>query len=135
MIRQAFGEERMEKSKLIETEKARQLKSRFKSIFIILFDMKRTVYKEFFQAVQSINSAYYCDIYSNCVKLCEDFAPNFGDKITDYCITKTHHLTLPLSPGNFFTKNNMTVVPHKPYSPDLAPCDFSLFLAILTQFR
>jgi hypothetical protein len=27
----------------------------------------------------------------------------------------------------FFTKNNMTVVPHPPYSPDLAPCDLSLF--------
>jgi hypothetical protein len=27
----------------------------------------------------------------------------------------------------FLTKNNMTVVSHPPYSPDLAPCDFSLF--------
>jgi hypothetical protein len=27
----------------------------------------------------------------------------------------------------FLTKNNMTVIPHPPYLPDLAPCDFSLF--------
>jgi len=27
----------------------------------------------------------------------------------------------------FLTNNNMTVVPHPPYSPDLAPCDFFLF--------
>jgi hypothetical protein len=27
----------------------------------------------------------------------------------------------------FLTKNNMTVIPHPPYSPDLAPCNFSLF--------
>jgi hypothetical protein len=27
----------------------------------------------------------------------------------------------------FLTKNNTTVIPHPPYSPDLAPCDFSLF--------
>jgi len=26
-----------------------------------------------------------------------------------------------------FGKNNMTVIPHPPYSPDLAPCDFFLF--------
>jgi hypothetical protein len=28
----------------------------------------------------------------------------------------------------FLTKNNMTVVPHTPYLPDLAPCDFSVSL-------
>jgi len=27
----------------------------------------------------------------------------------------------------FDKKNNMTVNPHPPYSPDLAPCDFFLF--------
>jgi hypothetical protein len=25
------------------------------------------------------------------------------------------------------TNNNMVIVPHPPYSPDLAPCDFALF--------
>jgi len=27
----------------------------------------------------------------------------------------------------FLAKNNMTVIPHPPYSPDLAPCEFFLF--------
>jgi hypothetical protein len=45
----------------------------------------------------------------------EDFAPNFGDKITGYCITTKHRLTLPFSPRIFFTKNNMTVVPQPHY--------------------
>jgi transposase len=27
----------------------------------------------------------------------------------------------------FLTNNNMVIVPHPPYSPDLAPCDFALF--------
>jgi len=27
----------------------------------------------------------------------------------------------------FLTKNNMTTVPHTAYSPDLPPCDFSVF--------
>ena len=29
--------------------------------------------------------------------------------------------------SQFLAKNNMTVMPHPPYSPDLAPCDFFLF--------
>ncbi|PNF31047.1 hypothetical protein B7P43_G17721 [Cryptotermes secundus] len=32
-----------------------------------------------------------------------------------------------LSVRQFLTKNGMTPVPHPPYSPDLAPCDFFLF--------
>jgi hypothetical protein len=27
----------------------------------------------------------------------------------------------------FVTNNNMVIVPHPPYLPDLAPCDFALF--------
>jgi hypothetical protein len=27
----------------------------------------------------------------------------------------------------FVTNNNMVMVPHPPYLPDLAPCDFALF--------
>jgi hypothetical protein len=38
------------------------------------------------------------------VKLCEDFAPNLGHKRTGCCITTTHRLTLPFSPGNFLPK-------------------------------
>jgi hypothetical protein len=51
------------------------------------------------------------------MKICEDFAPSFG-----CCIT---------SNTSFFTREfsikEMTVVPNPSYSPDLAPCDFSLF--------
>ena len=42
-----------------------------------------------------------------------------------------HHDKAPahaaLLTRRFLTNNNMTVVPHPPYSPDLAPSDFFLF--------
>jgi hypothetical protein len=50
--------------------------------------------------------------------MCEDFAMNFGDKITGCCVTTVRHPTLPFSPQIFLIKN-MTVVPYPPY--------FSLF--------
>jgi hypothetical protein len=51
------------------------------------------------------------------VKICEDSAPNFRDKIN----WLLHHNTFPFffSPGICFTKNNLAVVPHPTY--------FSLF--------
>jgi hypothetical protein len=64
------------------------------------------------QAKQSILHTTVA-FYGDCVKMYEDFTPNFEDKRAD-CITKVHSLMLP-----FFTRNNMTVVPYPPY--------FSLF--------
>jgi hypothetical protein len=34
---------------------------------------------------------------------------------------------LPLKTTEFVTNNNMVIIPHPPYLPDLAPCDFTLF--------
>jgi hypothetical protein len=63
----------------------------------------------------TVNSAYYCD----CVKFCEDFALNFGDKRTAGCIT-THCLTLPFSPMIFFFQKQH-VVPQPPHLPVFGP--------------
>jgi hypothetical protein len=57
--------------------------------------------------------------HSYCVQMCKDL--NFGDKRTGCCITTTHRITPP------FHQKYLTVVPHTFFSPDLAPCDFSLF--------
>jgi hypothetical protein len=42
-------------------KKARQAKSKVKSMLIIFFDIKGIVYKEFILAAQTVNSAYYRD--------------------------------------------------------------------------
>jgi hypothetical protein len=34
---------------------------------------------------------------------------------------------MSLKTTEFVTNNNMVIVPHLPYSLDLAPCDFALF--------
>jgi hypothetical protein len=52
------------------------------------------------QAKQSIPSTDVT-FYGDGVKMCEDFAPNFGDQRTDCCIMTALHLTLAFSPGNF----------------------------------
>jgi hypothetical protein len=42
-----------------------------------------------------------------------------------------HHDNAPahmsLKTTEFVTNNNMVIIPHPPYSPNLAPCDFALF--------
>ena len=43
--------------------------------------------------------------------------------------TTMHQLIMPwdLEIRKFLAKNNIAVLEHPPYSPDLAPCDFFLF--------
>jgi hypothetical protein len=50
----------------------------------------------------------------HCVKMCEDFAPNFNGKITGCCITTTHRLILPFSKGNFWPKTTWLSSPTHP---------------------
>jgi hypothetical protein len=33
------------------------------------------------------------------------------------------------------TNSNTVIVPHSPYSPDLAPCDFALFLKLKMNLK
>jgi hypothetical protein len=66
--------------------------------------------------------------------MCEDFTSNTDIKRTGCCIRITHHLSSSFSRA-FLTKNNITVVPHPPYTPDLGTCDFSLFLRLKIKLK
>jgi hypothetical protein len=44
------------------------------------------------------------------MKICEDFAPNFGHKRSASCITTTRGLKLLFRQGFFLPKNNITIV-------------------------
>jgi hypothetical protein len=83
-----------------------QVKSKVKIMLIIFFDIKRIVHKELFrpnwQAKQSIPHTTV-PFYGDCMKMCEDFNRNFGDK-TGCCIKKMRRFTLNFSPGNFYQK-------------------------------
>jgi hypothetical protein len=63
----------MEKSKLTETEKGERAEE------------------------QNQNNAHHFPVtfYGDCVKMCEEFAPDFGGKRTGCCVTATLRLTLP----------------------------------------
>jgi 2'-5' RNA ligase len=75
-------------------------------MLIIFSDIRAIVQNLSWQTKQSIPHTTVI-FYGDRLKMCEDFAPNFDDERTGCCITTTHRLTL-----RFFTRNNMTFVPH-----------------------
>jgi hypothetical protein len=60
--------------------------------------------------------------------MCKAFAPNFGDKRTGCCITKTYRLTLPFSPIFSIFDQQHGCRPH-------SPTHFSLFSLLKINLR
>jgi hypothetical protein len=94
-------------------------------MLIIFFDIKGIVNKESVLAGQTVNSAYYCDVLRPLSENLRRLRPELWQQknwLLDHDNTPSH---TSFFTREFLTKNNMTVILH---SPDLAPCDFSLFL-------
>jgi len=93
-------------------------------MLICFFDQKGIVHKEFVPPGQTINAALYIEVLK---RLWE----NVRWKRPDQWRNNTwllHHGNAPahaaLLTRRFLTDNNMSVVPHPPYSPNLAHSDF-----------
>jgi hypothetical protein len=56
-----------------------------------------------------------------------------------YAALLLHHDNAPaytsLKTTEFVTNNNMVIVLHSPYPPDLAPCNFALFLKLKMKLK
>jgi len=107
-------------------KKVRQVRSNIKSMLICFFDQKGIVHKEFVPPGQIVNTAFYIEVLK---RLWE----NMRRKGPDQWRNNTwllHHDNAPAHAAlltRWFLTDKMTVVPHPPYSPDLAPSDFFLF--------
>jgi hypothetical protein len=80
----------MEKSKLMETKKWETCEEQSEEMLIIFFDMELFTKNSSWQAKQSIPHVTLT-FYSECMKVCEDFTLNFGNKRAGCCITTVDH--------------------------------------------
>ena len=96
-------------------------------MLISFFDQKGIVHKEFVPPGQTVNAALYIEVLKR-------LGENVRRKRPDQWRNNTwlhHHdnaqAHAALLTRRFLTDNNMTVVPHPPCSPHLAPSDYLLF--------
>jgi histone-lysine N-methyltransferase SETMAR len=102
-------------------KKSRHVRSSTKSTLIFFFNMKMTVHCEFVPRNTMVNSDCYCDVLRH-------LRENVGRKRPEvWCNHKNVPAPMSLKTTEFVTNNNMVIVPHPPYSLDLAPSDFTLF--------
>jgi len=117
----------VEKPHVTKAKKARQVKCNLKSIIITFFDIKGFVHKEFVPTGQSVNSGFYCEVLRRLRENVRRRRPQLWRKQT----WLLHHNNAPSHTSvlthQFLAKNKITVIPHPPLSPNLAPVTSSYF--------
>jgi transposase len=95
-------------------------------MLICFFDIDGIIHKEFVPQGQTVNAKFYCDVLRRLREVMRRKRP--GKWRTNNWVL--HHDNAPahtaLAVQHFLASKNMMVIPHPPYSPDLAPCDFFL---------
>ncbi|CAL1685264.1 unnamed protein product [Lasius platythorax] len=101
-----------------------------KITLIVFFDIEGIVHQEFVPPNQIINADFYCDV----LKRLKEAVYNERREMRYKHHWLLHHDNASIHTAqktlNFLRDNNISIVPHPPNSPDLAPCDFFLFSKI-----
>ena len=85
------------------------------------------IHREFVPPGMRFNVDFYCDVLR---RLRENVRCKMPQKWRNQDLIIHHDNALAhrsFKVSQLLAKNNMTVIPHPPYSPDLAPCYFFLF--------
>ena len=108
-------------------KKARQSKSTHKLLMIPFFDSTSMIYMHWVPTGLTVNKEYY-------VEVLREFRKRFRRKRPALFKSGQWHFQQDNAPvhdsilvTDYLTKMGIKTVPHPPYSPDLAPCDFWLF--------
>jgi len=100
-------------------------RSSVKTMIIVFLDCLGIVHKEFVPPGQTVNHAFYKEVLERLRKRVQRVQMDIAD------VWVLHHDNAPahtaLSVGEFLVKKNISVLPHPPCRPGLAPCDFYLF--------
>ena len=97
------------------------------------FDSRSIVHKEFVPPGQTVNHAFYKDVLERLRKRVQLVRRDIADDwVLQHDNAPAHTV---LSIREFLSKKNIPVLPHPPYSPDLAPCDFYLFPKLKSKLK
>ena len=116
-------------------KKARQSKSTQKLMMIPFFDSMGIIYIHWVPTRITVNKEYYIEVL-------REFKKRFRRKRPELFESGQWHFHQNNAPvhnsilvKDYLTQMGIKTVPHPPYSPDLAPCDFWLFPKLKENLR
>lgn len=118
-----------------QAKKTRKVPSKIKTMLIVFFDTKGIIHREFVPQGQTITGAFYLEVLQRLMGRIRRIRPEYRNS-DDWCLLHDNapsHTSLIVR--QFLARNQVCVLNHSPYSPDLAPCDFSLFPKIKMKLK
>lgn len=116
-------------------KKTLQAKCNVQTMLICFFDANGIVHSEFVPQHQILDQVFYLDVMERLRNSVRDKRPDFwqsGEWFFHHDNVSVH-TAIPVR--QYYAKNNIVLLPHPPYSPDLAPCDFFLFPRIKMNLK
>lgn len=110
-----------------QAKKVRKVPSKIKTMLITFFDSKGIIHKEFVPTGQTITGAYYLEVLKRLMGRIHRIRPEYRDPENWSLLHDNAPSHTSLIVRQCLARNRVSVLNHPPYSPDLAPCDFSLF--------
>jgi len=104
-------------------------------MLVVFFDWKGIVHHEFVPRGQMVNKQFYQEVLAHLRDAVRRKRPEMWENQT--CML--HHDNAPAHASliirSYLAKYHTSFVRHPPYSPDLAPADFSLFPKLKTTLK
>lgn len=124
----------MWKSPSSTLKKAKVVASAGKVMVISFFDIHGMVYQHVVPAHTSVTGQYYRDVLKTLQVHIRRKRPHFREAgwMLHHDNARPHIANVV---AEYLAKINVKCIPHPPYSPDLAPCDFFLFPNMKKRLR
>ena len=107
-------------------KKTRQFRSNVKSMLIVFYDIHGIDHKEFVTPGQTVNGKFYCEVLKRLRESIWRKCPDKWKKNNWFLQHDNAPAHTSFVVRKFLTSKNITVIPHPPYLPDHAPCNFFL---------
>lgn len=108
-------------------QKKHTSRSKIKVVMIVFFDCKGIVHQEFVPHGQMVNK----EVYQGILVRLRDVVHRKRPELWENQTWMLHHDNVSAHTSllvcSYLAKHHTTIVPHPPYSPDLAPADFFQF--------
>jgi len=120
---------------LLVQKKARMSRSKIKVMLVVFFDWKVIVHHEFVPRGHMVNKQLYREFLARLRDAVRRKRPELWENQTWMLLHDNAPAHASLFILSYLAKHQTPVVPHPPYSPDLAPADFFLFPKLKTTLK
>ena len=117
------------------TKKARRSRSKIKVLLVVFFDWKSIGHHEFVLHGQMVNKQLYQEVLTLLRNAVHRKRPELWEDQTWMLHHNNASAHVSLLIRSYLAKHKTSVVPHPPYSADLAPADFFLFPKFKTTLK